>query len=112
MSLLDERCVKRVTAGASVGAAVGGAVGACCAAFGAALRRAAARSRARDAAGAVYGTYDAFRAKARPARDAAARRSGQPYAPPCTLPAAARRIAAAPATRRATRATTVHPTRR
>jgi hypothetical protein len=35
MSLLDERCVKRVTTGATVGAAVGGAVGAhllhCCA---------------------------------------------------------------------------------
>jgi hypothetical protein len=28
MSLLDERCVKRVTTGATVGAAVGGAVGA------------------------------------------------------------------------------------
>jgi hypothetical protein len=28
MSMLDERCMKRVTAGATVGAAVGGAVGA------------------------------------------------------------------------------------
>ena len=29
MSMLDERCMKRVTTGATVGAAVGGAVGAC-----------------------------------------------------------------------------------
>lgn len=66
--MFDERCMKRVTAGATVGAAVGGAVGAStqvhthtptCALT---ARLLPLRFFAR-CTGAVYGTYEAFRFK-------------------------------------------------
>jgi hypothetical protein len=47
MSILDERCMKRVTAGATVGAAVGGAVGVTCPACLAPCSSAHARRRLR-----------------------------------------------------------------
>ena len=86
MSMLDERCMKRVTAGATVGAAVGGAVGAlgppsCTHTLLPGHLRVPAGSTPDSAAGctpvrppgAVYGTYEAFRYKAR-ASDAPAPR--------------------------------------